>query len=1104
MIYAEAKALLTRMRSGQEPDALGGYDFQKLVFWAMVEQVLEFPDGCDLQEHPKGAIDIVVSERARPGPAFLPTEARLHYFECKHHSRPLELDTIAKTLVVGVRDQPLSLNLVSSTHLLPQAIDYAYALFSGDPQRQPMFRYPVFRHFVLGDLIADTWRGSTLVESRDVASPTAQVVWSISECRAFIEPVIYSSEEPPGTGIRLEAGILYRLSAVAATRRNDHLLDFAPAAAGCELTQVTRRSTATGLRFDALMRFAEPAIEANFGMFVILGGGGASLSAMPAVPLRVTTAGPGVQDDLRDEKTRTMVARLAGAATPRLLLVEGVAGVGKSYFCERLAANLRAFHGFDADRFTLEATGEASLLQRILVAIFTPPSARAHGGARIGAVLAEALVARAAGDDIVDASDAPETIIPILVRSLASLGDRLLILRDCHLVSEASAKWIWLLVTGLEDLGWGGIRLILESRADPAQDTPHWRTLRQRLAGHVKSMTVETLVPLGRAAFVEALTPRLRRADPPIVEALYRRTGGLPLLLTSHLAALTARNVVQTEDDGKLLIRASSAFLASSDLEISGQSILRKQLEQIDWRDTPRRLPDGLSTEAVVGLLGVLEQRAEPLLTDAIGLDAETIGQILAAMAAAGVVQVTSSGGWRFAHDLMRTAAVEAASASRDFRDLVGRLAEPASATPMLCEPLGDAAIAAGDTATARRLLNAAYEQAVLSEDFHGRLRITRKLATLYADEDPRGTADIETHLTILDALGWAEWTAGSLVEAREAYEAIATRSLALADWDIPLRESRYRASDGLRRSAGVSLEMADWSAFTTSVERFLDLGGSREGFTSLSNRLVQACARLDQPGASLDFARLSAPFVGQGAGENAAAVLLADTAHAYLDQAPFTALTMLEQAFDLAETPRQRAFARLDLLNAAFAAQGVFDESDAEALRREVLDKGYVTMRGRLDLLRACACLKSGDLTLARKLLDQADITVALYGQTYLEPALRNADLILALSKGDAAAVVAARQRAEAVATAWLEARTGIEKRIEGLLDAAARQAARFQAQAPSPIAFPHPAPARSGAFRSLVENLRLLKDGETATSVTQAAWQVDLAGLRLAAPPH
>jgi len=1104
MIYTDARQLLAQMRAGEAPGVLSGQDFQKLVFWAMVEQVLEFPDSCDLQEHPKGAIDIVVAERARPGPAFLSAEARLHYFECKHHSRPLELDTIAKTLVVGVRDQPLSLNLVSSTHLLPQAIDYAYALFSGDPQRQPMFRYPVFRHFVLGDLIAETWRGPPSVEAREVANAAAEIVWSVSECRAFFEPVIYSSEEPRRTGLQLEAGVLYRLSAMAAIRRSDQVLDFAPAASSCELTQVTRRATATGLRFDALLRFAEPAIEANFGVFVVMGGGGATLSAMPATPLRVGPPGAKAQDDLREEKTRTMVARLAESATPRLLLVEGVAGVGKSYFCERLAANLRAFHGFDADRFTLEEAGEASLLQRMLVAIFTPPSVRAQAGANIGAVLAEALVARAAGEDVANASDAPETIIPILVRSLASLGDRLLILRDCHQVSEASAKWIWLLVTGLEDLGWGGVRLILESRSDPAQDNPHWDALRRRLAGQVKSMTVETLAPLGKVAFTQALAPRLRRADPPIVEALYRRTGGLPLLLTSHLAALTARDVVRPEADGKLHIRASSAFLTSSDLEIAGQSILKAQLEQIDWREMTRGLPAGVSAEAIVGLMGVLEQRAESVLAEAIGLDAEVFSQVVAVMRAAGVVQIPSSGGWRFTHDLMRTAAVDSAAASRDFQALVSRLATLAPAPPTLCEPLGDAAVAAGDPALARRLLNAAYEQAVLSEDFHGRLRTTRKLAALYANEDAQGPADIETHLAILDALGWAEWTAGSLVEAREAYETIAARSMALADWDIPLRESRYRASDGLRRSAGVSLELADWPAFGDAVERFLQLGGSQEGFTSLSNRLVQACARLDLAGPCLAFARLAAPFVGAGAGENAAAVLLADAAHAYLDQAPSVARAMLERAFDMAETARQRAFARLDMLTATFATDGVVDEAKAEDLRREILDKGYVTMRGRLDLLRACACLRNGDLALARKLLDQADITVALYGQLYLEPALRNAELIWALAKGDAAAIASARRRAEALATAWLEARAGIEERLAGLLDAATRQAGRFQAQAPSPVTFADTAPARSGALRTLVENLRILDGGEAGLPVTQAAWQVDLDGLRLAAPPH
>lgn len=1088
---------------------LSGQDFQRLVFWAMVEQVLEFADDLVVEDHPKGAIDIVVSEPPRRLLGLLPAETRIHYFECKHHSRALELDTIAKTLVVGVRDQPMSLNIVSSSRLLPQALDYAYALFAGgDPSRTPMFKHPVFRHFSLAELISDDWSGAS---QRPAVASTPSLngfTWSLAECLPFFERIVISSEMGVKRSAEVEVGSWYKLSALFPVLNVDEGIAFEPSNEHCRLVQTHRSTTIGGARLDLLLQFTAPFSSKGLGLFT-LGASGVSTAAIPLVAsISAVTALRGGRSDLRGDRTRDAVGRLQRRDASRLMLVEGFAGVGKSYFCEAVATQLRTQHGFDSDRFTIDGSTEGSLLHRMLVALFTPPSARSQVGAQIGAALAESLLSRA-NDEGAAFGEAPDAIIPLLVNGLASLGDRLLILRDCHLASEASAKWIWLLATGLDDIGWGGVRLILESRTGEPKANPHWVSLRHRLASQVKGTRVETLAPLDFAELSNALAAWFHRVDRPVLAALHRRTGGYPLLLTSHLKALADRGVIHGRDDGLWEIRASSAFLAATDLEVSAETILRDRIAQIDWTQVRQMLPDGVTPPSALGFIAVLGEEAETFLTSALGLDDRAWKAMAATIEQAEIGRIGRHATIVFAHDLMRSAAINAAAEDPAFVRLIEKVEGRAAAEPGICEALGDASLAVDRFDGARRLFNAAYELAVRREDFSGRLRIIRKLASAWTRSPPVGVAETDTMLSVLDELGWAEWTAGSLVEARQAYESIALYAERLANWDVPLREALHRSADGLRRSVGVSLELADWPAFVDAVRRVLDFGGSRTSFTSLMNRLVQACARLDLPEVGVHLARISAPLLGRDAGENASAVLLADAAHLYFSASPATAVRMLSKAHELAETPRQRAFARLDLLTAEYLTNGAIDEDRADELRSEILDNGYVTMRGRLDLLRACACLRAGRLAVARTLLDQVDLTVVLYGQAYLEPALRNAELVWAELAGEASGARQVAAQATELLEAWMKARDAVRDGLQATAGAIAREAARFAPDLEGGVEIPPLPQGSSGAIRALATNLDALRappasPKDQVPDETDVNWFVEVGGRRMALPPH
>jgi len=1078
MDRARAGALLDAMRAGGAPPApLSGQAFQRLVFWAMVERVLpDLAEGSSIEEHPQGVIDIVVTERPS-SKAVLFSEPHLHYFECKHHARPLELDTIAKTLVVGVRDQPLSLSIVSASRLLPQALDYAYALFAGgDPTRPPMFRHPVFRHFTVAELLAPTWRHSADTARRaqpDKLNP--EVSWSFSECLPFLERVLASSDTDRGSApIRITIGSTYRLSLWAPPLKEEQDLSFASSIVGCQLVSSHTERTPAGVRFDAFLSCTTPARAPTLGVVVVATDDRGGTAITPALPVVIEAASSFARADVRSPHTLRLASRLAHNAGPRLLFVEGPAGVGKTFFCEALATRLRAEHGFDADRFTLDASTDASFLQRMLIGLFTPASARADGRTEIGAELADALLRQAAGWDSPPRPIGPELIIPTVVRGLACLGDRLLILRDCHLVSEASAAWIWLLASGLDDIGWGGVKLVLESRSPDDERNPYWVSLRQRLKAHIKGSAVENLVPLKRTELTTTLRGWFAHIDIEAVDAIVRRTGGLPLLVVCHLNALIAEGIIEIEADDRFRIISPSAFAQSSALEVAGEAILRQTIGQIDWRAAGAGLPKGVTATALLGLIAALGEQAIALTSPLLGIDDGAWRTAMDTFSTARVGRFDEAGQWWFSHELMRAMALTVAAESDDLDAIVDRLEALAPANLGVCEPLADVAGAAGRANSARRLYNAAYEQAVRAEDFTARLRIVRKLVHYSAaDKDDEGS---DRRLSMLNELGWAEWTAGSLLEARKAYDTLAVEALESTRRGAPMREAAHRAADGRRRALGVSLELGDWCRVVEDTKSVFELGPSKGSFASTLNRLVQASARMDLPGLGICFAALGMPHLGDDAGENAAAVLATDLSHLYLAAEPALAIALIERAVVLSETPRQRAYGRLNLLTAQFVSTGRIEEAEAEDLGAEIHRSGYVTMRGRLDLLRACNALQTGELAIARILLDQAGMTSALYAQHYLDPALQNAELIWSILKQDLPRVAHNLTAAKAVYAQWASDRGRIQAGFERLVEPATQLGARFNADLNQPFELPAVIPAFSGAGYQLGDNLAKL----------------------------
>ena len=225
----EAEHLLAELRNGRmRVTDLTGEDFQSIIFHKLIKKCGVDPDfEYELLDDYHSAVDFVIREIAMRKSS-LRDEDFVHMFECKHYGRTLELSTVAKLLVVGIRFQPATLNIVSGTNLQPQVYEYARFLFDGLGNDAAMFRRTLFRHFRTDELL--DWEIAVHdAANLDSAQKTskkeriAEVSWDVTEVRPFSRKIIGASDKK-NASLAFDSRWSYRLAAAVFTDCNPEQL----------------------------------------------------------------------------------------------------------------------------------------------------------------------------------------------------------------------------------------------------------------------------------------------------------------------------------------------------------------------------------------------------------------------------------------------------------------------------------------------------------------------------------------------------------------------------------------------------------------------------------------------------------------------------------------------------------------------------------------------------------------------------------------------------------------------------------------------------------------------------------------------------------------
>ena len=1107
----EAEHLLNQLRSSRiRPDELTGEQFQAIVFHKLIKRCggdagFEY----ELLDDYHGAVDFVVREISSQSSQFQ-VENPVHMFECKHYGRPLELSTVAKLLVIGVRFQPTSLNIVSGTRLQPQVYEYARFLFNGLGNDAAMFRRTFFRHFKTDDLL--DWK-IEIAGSGLIASPPdefkreriADVSWEIVEFRPFSQKIIAASNKNIGRAV-LDNRWSYRLMASLFTDYHpDQLkiwIDGLPDVAR------TRPSELEIFNLDGkrhLVRFAqmivpralEKSLESHLELHVTYATRSHKVLTVPvaaAPSLDSQTSFP----DLRASEARKFSEQLQNKAAPRVLFLGGGAGVGKTHLCESVAANLRLSGEYEINRFSSDSYGETTLLRNMFVTVCTPATARYDStGGEWQELASSILKALSPMPEIASSGDSEmdsvEILIPAFAELLVRTGPRLVVLRDAHLFSEKAAREIFALISRLDDLGWGDVYLIIEYRTPESKDNAHWQKFESEVRSRVNESVERQLKPLTQPSVYNFLDLVFTDITAELKNSVWKMSDGVPLYLFSIFDVLEREEAIKSLENGRWSIEAPSSFHRLTNTGMRADEVLKKRLKSISWERVklPKRFQD--SPLVFVALLAVAREPARvEKLCELCGVNSEEYSSIRRNLLRHHIIrQDINEWAVDFQHDLLRNIAIETGrdveSAPANVEEILSVFLERRK-TASDFELFADLAAWVGFREDAIQALNAAFELVRASENF---TLIHRILFSLCQNLEPDAFASTRNYIRYLasrSALAWATWNIGSLTEARDEFSRVAADAVAGVDSVIEQIAAESYAADAERRVLGINLELENVPAFVESAERCVKLKSETVVFNSILNRLILYCARFSHPALGIELSRLALQAFGDSEPESSGAVICSDIGELFRAVSPQDALALYRRGVQLAFGARQRIYNELDVLIAEAVITGrlpQMEELDEWHLR--LTDNGLRSMHSRLNLFRASVELRSGRIETAQNLYKHLETSVSVYKHEYFRLAIWNDSMVAALLKEDFKESQRLQQLIVTRIQQLLQDRQPALASIRSLVPAIKSRIERTRSYLiPLDVDIPSLKPAYSGIFPQILLNLENLSEVRGAIDKT------------------
>lgn len=1004
--------LLVALRARQiQPADLHWREFQEVVYQLVSAKLrLQFPDSkVWFSDNDTGIIDIIVE--------YLTPTFDLHgstpssriarcFIECKRYARHLELDSAAKAFCAAIHERPRHLCLVTLNGLSPQAWDYARHFFSTAGADRPLTEVE-FDHALLGSLLghdAVVAHGAPPPEP-DRASAVINIdEWQLLERGTFHNRVVATTITPISP-VHLQVGHSYYLRVWASHVADGDEVWFSDASGERDprfkRVEIVSR-TATQIEVQVIIDLT--AIESGHRRgpltLEVRTANGPAAVQVPFPDLE-TYPSSYLFDDLRPEESRALAARLGSPDGERITFVLGEGGIGKSYLCERATSFLVHEHRFTAHLFSV-LTGSEHLVLRIALALLRPHRAPTSGDEEVLHGLLDAWMRRrdiGLGEQTRSGGLSGEidaATVSICAGLLTeSPRPRVIYLQNCQDLAPREVKELALFVSELESRGWGGVRLLLESRTGSGREHAVWdafvQNTRENIAAsgevrisRLQPAQVETGV---RAAFLTDATAH-------VTVSLMTKAGGNPLYLTQvmrHLTDLGAcRRITDTEGRSRFIIDDHVQFERRLEhLPERLDALLRRRLEQY-LKSEPDRINPAPMAEYIALLAAAGPEFNRDPIARALGLMEDDLADLDWRLVRDGfLVHAPNGSGLDFVHDLMRIAA-----------SLVGRVAPGfARASERLERSLDQnvdrQALLAGTLnlwmlrhARALRWFQIAYERARQRADYTLQREALIGSEAAAAELPSVTLQDRLKRIDLLMALGWNEMQVGSQSGAVEVYRRAHRYAAEVLKDGGPEERRVWRHEDTKIRHRIISCLL-----HIQRIPEALDLLGSVvddivevDRLFHVLNRYIRFCGVTNHPEAGWVASR-TASGLAELLGPECISIIMSDAGHLHALESPERTLNLWKRGLSAAQDQRQKLHSRTNvLIGSLFAGCPPPAPDEFDSLSYAIRESGITGQFTRLYLYAGVRDALSGDWDAAVQWFEKALASARLRSQVTFE----------------------------------------------------------------------------------------------------------------------
>jgi tetratricopeptide (TPR) repeat protein len=728
--------------------------------------------------------------------------------------------------------------------------------------------------------------------------------------------------------------------------------------------------------------------------------------------------------DLRRDVSDYWASQLMKSDGPRVLLLRGEGGIGKTYLCERIAATLQQKTGMRCAHIAVDsATSHLTFLRLVLSVLFPPDTDRAEGFAF--EKLAIQSLFRSLGLHSQSASEVAgngtfvqgltgndlHAQITLAASLIATRNSAVAIfLSNCQHLTPELVLGVRALLVALDQFGWNGCRVVCEYRDRSGAANPHLREFVEALLadriGNAAALEVEGVDEVTVSKMAYTLFPGEESRS--VAASLMKKTAGNPFLMENLLQHYREKEIIApTGSSGYTIVDHARFNGIESHVTESVQHLLAQRLKYLD------SVLEGSTGEVdlasrILGLAALMGPKINERVWHAAGCEQSASRSIERTFESHAILTRNfDDGSARFCHDLMRAACRERLGqiplGSRMVESAVGRIEgeEPAD-----FELRGTLHAFLHNEREAMREFNRGYELAVYgNQDFAMQKRCLSGISALYSHRHPLEDRDRLMYVEVLSNLGWAEHNSGSSRYAADIYlqalEVVEQAGLDSEVWTPAVTSERTSALN--HALLGLSLPMLkldkalNWARYAIrNAQDFTRLG-------KILNRLIRLCNLFGYTNAGAATAKLALTLSTASSDPEVLAVLCTDIGDLYLHAEPEASKALRDRGLTEAKERRQQ------LHNETCAAISDVYSSSQWASDKSILkiwsdawSIGIRNVLARLSLYRGAKACWDGALDLGRQYFLEARQIALLSGDLWLEALANNNLAVVSWSEGD------------------------------------------------------------------------------------------------------